>query len=213
MFDAIAPRYDLVNRIVSFGLDVRWRRRTVRALGLGAGARVLDLACGTGDLCRDLRRLGLEPVGADLSWGMLAHARTGVPLVQADALRLPLATASLDGVVSGFGLRNFVTLGPVFAELARVLRPAGRVALLDLSQPRSRLLRAGHGIYFGRVVPVLGGWLSEPGAYRYLPDSLAYLPPAPELVGAIAAAGFTTVKHQLLTGGITQLFTATRSAP
>ena len=110
MFDAIAPRYDLVNRIMTFGLDVRWRRRTVRELALGRGSVVLDLAAGTGDLCRELDAAGHHAVGVDLSFGMLAAARTDAPLVHADILRLPLHDASVDGAVCGFALRNLVEL-------------------------------------------------------------------------------------------------------
>src|SRR5919108_447047 len=125
MFDAIAPRYDLVNRIMTFRMDVRWRRRTVRSLGLARGSRVLDVACGTGDLCRELAAVGLRPIGVDLSMGMLRHARTPAPLVQADGLRLPVPDGALDGATSGFALRNVVDLDTLFAELARVLRPGG----------------------------------------------------------------------------------------
>src|SRR5262245_21473265 len=125
MFDAIAPRYDLVNRIMTFGLDVRWRRLAVRSLTLRAGSRVLDLACGTGDLCRELAAAGLAPIGVDLSFGMLAAARTSAPLVEGDALRLPVPAGVVDGATCGFALRNLVSLPPLFAELARVLRPGG----------------------------------------------------------------------------------------
>ena len=109
--------------------------------------------------------------------GMLAHARTAAPLAQADALHLPVATAAFDGAVSGFALRNFVALPPVFTELARVVRPGGRVALLDVWTPSNRILRAGHTVYFGQVVPRIGAVLSDRDAYRYLPRSVAYLPP------------------------------------
>jgi demethylmenaquinone methyltransferase/2-methoxy-6-polyprenyl-1,4-benzoquinol methylase len=210
MFDAIAPRYDVVNRVMTFGMDVGWRRRTVRSLELGPGARVLDLACGTGDLCRDVAAAGYQPVGFDLSAGMLAHARTTAPLAQADVLRLPVADAAADGAVSGFALRNLMALPPFFAELARILRPGGRIALLDVAQPDNRVLRAGHGVYFGRVVPRIGGLLSDGEAYRYLPRSAAYLPPVAELLDAVRAAGFGTVERRLLSGGIVQLITATR---
>src|SRR5436309_3188822 len=125
MFDAIAPRYDLVNRIMTFRMDVGWRRRAVRSLGLAPGATVLDLACGTGDLCRDVAAAGYRPVGLDLSWGMLAHARTAAPLAQGDALRLPVRAGVADGAVSGFALRNFAELPLFFAEPARTLRPGG----------------------------------------------------------------------------------------
>lgn len=210
MFDAIAPRYDLVNRIMTFRLDVGWRRRAVRELGLPAGSMVLDIAAGTGDLCRELRRAGVRPVGVDLSWGMLAHARTDAPLVQADALRLPMADGTVDGITSGFALRNFADLGGFFDECARVVRPEGRVALLDVAEPANPLLRRGHAFYFGKVVPRIGGLLSDPAAYRYLPQSVAYLPPPAEVLARLQAAGFDDVRRRLLTGGISQLITATR---
>ena len=211
MFDAIAPRYDLVNRLMTFRMDVGWRRRTVRGLGLAPGSVVLDLAAGTGDLCRDLATAGHRPVGFDLSWGMLAHARTTAPLVQADALRLPLPAAAADGATCGFALRNFVDLPHFFAELARVVRPGGRIALLDVAQPDNRVLRAGHAVYFGKVVPRIGGWLSDPAAYRYLPESVAYLPTPKAMVDQLRTAGFIAVERRLLSGGITQLLTGTRN--
>jgi demethylmenaquinone methyltransferase/2-methoxy-6-polyprenyl-1,4-benzoquinol methylase len=211
MFDNIAPRYDLVNRIMTFGLDRRWRRAAVNALGLGPGSTVLDLGCGTGDLCLDLTAAHHPPVGLDMSIGMLTHARTAAPLVQADALLLPLAGSSFDGAVSGFTLRNFVALSPVFTELARVIRPGGRIALLDVSSPANPVLRAGHSVYFGHVVPRIGAVLSDGAAYRYLPRSVAYLPPAEELLNQLRGAGFDAVERRLLSGGLTQLITATRS--
>jgi demethylmenaquinone methyltransferase/2-methoxy-6-polyprenyl-1,4-benzoquinol methylase len=211
MFDTIAPRYDLINRLMTFGLDRRWRRTTVAALRLPAGGRVLDVACGTGDLCRDLASAGYAAIGVDMSAGMLAHARTAAPLVQTDALTLPLPDGCVDGAVSGFALRNLVALPPLFVELARVVRPGGRVSLLDVATPSSAVLRAGHAVYFGHVVPRLGGWLSDREAYRYLPQSVAYLPPVDELLGSLSAAGFVAVERRLLSGGITQLITATRA--
>lgn len=210
MFDAIAPRYDLVNRIMTFRLDVGWRRRAVRALDLGPGATVIDLATGTGDLCRDLTTAGYRPIGIDLSLGMLQHARTSSPLVQADALAMPIADGAVDGVISGFALRNFVALGPVFDELARVVRPGGRIALLDVASPPNPVLRIGHGIYFGKVVPRIGGLLSDPAAYRYLPKSVAYLPDPPAMLDSLRAAGFGAVSRVLLSGGISQLIVGTR---
>ncbi len=210
MFDAIAPRYDLVNRIMTFRLDTRWRRLAVRRLGLGAGSSVLDLASGTGDLCIDLARAGLRPISMDLSLGMLQADRSGAPRVQADILNLPVGAASVDGVTCGFALRNLVDLPAFFTELGRVVRPGGRVALLDVGVPRNPVIRWGNGIYFGRIVPRIGGWLSDPAAYRYLPRSVAYLPNPEVMVGHLEAAGFTAVRHQQLSGGITQLLTGTR---
>lgn len=212
MFDAIAPRYDLVNRIMTLRMDVGWRRKAVRSLGLPPGATVVDLACGTGDLCRELTRQGLRPIGADLSFGMLAAARTDAPLVQGDGLRLPLPDGCVDGVTCGFALRNLEALPPFFAELARVVRPGGRIALLDATQPPNPVLRWGHGIYFGKVVPWIGARLgSDAAAYRYLPRSLAYMPTPEVLVQQVADAGFVQVDRRLLSLGIAHLITASRA--
>jgi len=211
MFDAIAPRYDLVNRVMTFRMDVGWRKRTIRDLGLPHGATVLDLACGTGDFCKGLAGAGLRPVGIDLSYGMLAAARTSAPLVQGDALSLPVPDGSVDGVTCGFALRNFRELGPFFAELSRVVRPAGRVALLEVAEPANPVLRWGHGVYFGRVVPRIGGLLSDPAAYRYLPKSVAYLPEPDAMVAMLVDAGFEKVERTLLSTGISQLITASRA--
>jgi demethylmenaquinone methyltransferase/2-methoxy-6-polyprenyl-1,4-benzoquinol methylase len=210
MFDAIAPRYDLVNRVMTFRLDVRWRRRAVRALALEPRSRVLDLASGTGDLCIDLARAGHQPISVDLSYGMLAADRSGAPRVQADILRLPLPDHSVDGVTCGFALRNLVELPAFFAELGRVVRAGGRIALLDVGIPRNRIVRWGNGIYFGRVVPRIGGLLSDPAAYRYLPRSVAYLPAPDAMIASLRDAGFIDASHHQLSGGITQLMTGTR---
>lgn len=213
MFDAIAPRYDRLNRIISLRLDVRWRRRAVRELALPAGSTVLDLASGTGDLCVDLDRAGLRPMSIDLSFGMLAADRSGAPRVQADILRLPVPDGSTDGVTCGFALRNLLDLDEFFEELARVVRTGGRIALLDVGVPRSSVVRWGNDIWFGKVVPRIGAALSDGAAYRYLPKSVAYLPPADRLVEMVAAAGFVDVEHTDLSGGLTQLVTATRRGP
>jgi demethylmenaquinone methyltransferase/2-methoxy-6-polyprenyl-1,4-benzoquinol methylase len=210
MFDSIAPRYNLVNRVLTFGLDAGWRRRTVRELRLAPGSVVLDLACGTGDLCRELTGAGHRAVGVDLSYGMLTAARTPQPLIQGDLLNLPVADESVAGAVCGFALRNLVGLEPFFAELFRVLEPGGRVALLDVSQPDNRLLRAGHQLYFNQVVPRVGGLLSDRAAYAYLPRSVSYLPEPARMVELLAAAGLVDVARVQLSTGITQLLTATR---
>ncbi len=210
MFDAIAPRYDLVNRIMTFRLDVRWRRIAVRRLALPPTSTVLDLAAGTGDLCIELAGVGLRPISVDLSFGMLRADRSGAPRVQADILRLPVPDGSVDGVTCGFALRNLVDLDRFFVELARVVRTGGRIALLDVGVPHNRVVRWGNGIYFGRVVPWIGGRLSDPAAYRYLPRSVAYLPTPAAMLDMLGRAGFGDARHLPLSGGITQLLVATR---
>lgn len=210
MFDSIAPRYDLVNRLLTFRMDVGWRRETIERLDLEPRSLVLDLACGTGDFCVELARAGHRPVGVDLSSGMLASARTTAPLVQGDLLALPIRAAAAGGAVCGFALRNLVALPPFFAELHRVVRPGGRIALLDVSRPDSRVLRWGHGVYFNRIVPFVGGLLSDRAAYAYLPRSASYLPEPSELLAMVADAGFEAVDRVQLSTGITQLITARR---
>tara|TARA_Y100001970_G_scaffold293261_1_gene438868 strand:+ start:1562 stop:2257 length:696 start_codon:yes stop_codon:yes gene_type:complete len=209
MFDQIAPRYDFVNRLMTFRMDVGWRRRAVRALKLPQDAKVLDLACGTGDFCNDLLRFGLDPVGLDFSAGMLEAAGTDAPLVRADALRLPVLAGSVDGATCGFALRNLTELTPFFEELSRVLKPGGRIALLDVAQPSNPLLRIGHRVYFGKVVPRIGGLISDRNAYKYLPKSVEYLPPPEDLLSELKAAGFSDANRTLFSGGITQLFLGT----
>lgn len=211
MFDAIAPRYDLVNRIMTFRLDVRWRRKAVRLLDLPAGSTVIDLASGTGDLCIDLRTAGHVPLSFDLSFGMLSADRSGAPRAQADILRLPLPDAAVDGATCGFALRNLTELPVFFAELARVVRPGGRIALLDVGVPHNPVIRWGNNIYFGKVVPMIGGLLNDRAAYRYLPKSVSYLPPREEMTAMLRAAGFADAQHRQLSGGLTQLLTGTRS--
>ena len=210
MFDRIAPRYDRLNRLLTLRLDVGWRRRAIRALRLSPAARVADVACGTGDLCNELSARGHMVIGVDFSAGMLAAARTAAPLVRADALRLPVPDGALDGVACGFALRNFASLEPFFAECARVVHPRGRVAFLDVAEPEGRLTRLGHSIYFRRVVPFVGGLLGDRAAYRYLPESTAYLPAPDALVALVAASGFEEVEHSVLGLGAAQLVTATR---
>jgi demethylmenaquinone methyltransferase/2-methoxy-6-polyprenyl-1,4-benzoquinol methylase len=211
MFDAIAGRYDLVNRVLTFGMDVGWRRRAVAALRLPGGSRVADLACGTGDLCSELERQGYEAVGFDFSHGMLAAATTRAPLVQSDVRRMPLADASVDGATCGFALRNVVDLPAFLAEVARVVRLGGRVSFLETSEPEGRLLRAGHRVYFGRLVPLIGGALSDRRAYAYLPRSMAYLPPPAELLAMVRAAGIDDAGRIQLAGGAAQLIVGTRT--
>ena len=210
MFDAIAPRYDLLNRLMTFGLDRGWRRAAVKGLGLPPGSSVLDVACGTGDFCRELAAGGLRASGFDNSGGMLERARTDVPLVQADALALPVAHGVADGVTCGFALRNVADLERLFSEFSRVLRPGGRIALLEVAEPPPGVVRVFHHLYFHRVVPLIGGLLSDKDAYRYLPRSTAYLPPGPELLSMLGRAGFGDCGIRLVGLGAAQIITGSR---
>jgi demethylmenaquinone methyltransferase/2-methoxy-6-polyprenyl-1,4-benzoquinol methylase len=211
MFDAIAPRYDLVNRLMTFGLDQGWRRDTVAALALPPGSLLLDVACGTGDLSRLAQRRQYRVIGADLSAGMLAANHSGAPLLQADCSHLPFPDGAFDGLVCGYALRNFTDLAGALAETARVLRPGGRLAILEVDAPRSTFLRTGYDIWFKKVVPRLGAALSDRDAYDYLPRSVAYLPPSPILRRMVDDAGYSGVGIRPLAGGLSQLLYATRS--
>jgi demethylmenaquinone methyltransferase/2-methoxy-6-polyprenyl-1,4-benzoquinol methylase len=211
MFDAIAPRYDMVNRLMTFGLDQSWRRETIAALALPENALLLDVACGTGDLSRLARRRGYRVIGADLSRGMLAANHTGTPLLQADCARLPFPDGVFDGLVCGYALRNFSDLPAALAETARVVRPGGRLAMLEVDAPTSTLLRTGYDVWFTRVVPLIGAALSDRDAYDYLPRSVAYLPPTPVLRRMLSSAGYSGIGIRPLAGGLSQLIFATRA--
>lgn len=210
MFDRIAPRYDALNRLLSLGLDARWRTRTAVGLALAQGSVVVDVACGTGMLTRAVIAAGHRAVGMDVSAGMLARAGPGLALVRGDGLCLPLGNETTDGVTCGFALRNVVDLGALMAEMARVLRPGGRVALLEVAEPELAPARVVHRLYFQRVVPAVGGLLSDRAAYRYLPRSTVHLPDAGRMAALLEAAGFTHVQRRLLGAGAAQLLTATR---
>jgi demethylmenaquinone methyltransferase / 2-methoxy-6-polyprenyl-1,4-benzoquinol methylase len=211
MFDTIAPRYDLVNRLMTGGLDQRWRRRTIAALGLPPESVLVDLACGTGDLTQLARRRRYRVIGADLSWGMLSANHGGAALLQADASGLPIADAAVDGVVCGYALRNFTDLMASLREAARIIRPGGRIAVLEIAAPPPGPLRTGFEVWFERLVPLLGGLISDADAYRYLPRSTAYLPDESTLRALFKDAGFSVVGHHLLMGGLSQLITGTRA--
>lgn len=216
MFDRIAPRYDLVNRVLTGRADQRARASLIRRVAPAESDWVLDLACGTGDFIELASHHTGHVVGLDFSREMLNGAvrrdLRGEGLVQGDALRLPFADGSFAIAVSGFALRNFTAIPPVFAELARVLEPGGRLGLLEVDRPRNRVLRAGHSLYFERAVPLLGGLLSgDRGAYRYLPASASYLPPAKELAAMLRAAGFEELRKRNHLGGALQAITAVRA--
>ena len=210
MFDRIAPRYDLLNHVMTGGLDVLWRRKAVRQLHLPRGALIADLACGTGEMCRELGRAGYRTIGFDHSEGMLARAHGADEFIRADILDLPLKSASVDGVTSGFALRNVVDIRRCIVEMARVVRPGGRVAVLDLAEPRA-VTRWIQTTWMDRVVPRIGALLSDGDAYRYLPASTAYLPDGAALIEMFHDAGFADTKRLLLGFGTVQLVAGTRT--
>jgi len=212
MFDAIAGRYEMVNKMMTFGLDARWRRRAVADLRLPPQSVVLDVAAGTGDFTRELERHGQLAVATDLSFGMLHAGRDMARRVQADASLLPFRGASFDGLTCGYALRNFTDLAATFHEMARVVRPGGRLSLLEVAEPERGLWRTGFRLWFRRVVPFIGSLVSDRDAYHYLPRSTAYLPPTDEIIAMLNAAGFSGVNHRRVMGGLSQQFLATRGA-
>jgi demethylmenaquinone methyltransferase/2-methoxy-6-polyprenyl-1,4-benzoquinol methylase len=209
MFDRIAPVYDVMNRVMTAGLDVRWRRLAAGA-AVRPGDRVLDAACGTGDLAiADLRAGADRVTGLDFSEPMLARARRKAPAiewVQGDMLALPFADATFDAATVGFGVRNVADLPLALRELRRVLRPGGRLAILEITQPRGAL-KPFYSLWFDRVVPLLGRVLPGGSAYTYLPASVKRFPPAEELAALMRESGFGDVEFRLLAGSIVALHT------
>jgi demethylmenaquinone methyltransferase/2-methoxy-6-polyprenyl-1,4-benzoquinol methylase len=219
MFDRIARRYDLLNRVLSLGLDRRWRRKAAAALELGAGARVLDLACGTGDLALailgrhpDAAMSGLDPSRAMLDIAADKAARRGVPLALEVGIaeELPFEDAAFDGVSIAFGLRNVPDRARALAEMARVTRPGGRVVVLELGEPRGRLLGPIARFHIPRVVPRLGALLSGAREYRYLEKSIAAFPPPEEVTAMMRRAGLDPAAPVPLAFGACHLFAARR---
>jgi demethylmenaquinone methyltransferase/2-methoxy-6-polyprenyl-1,4-benzoquinol methylase len=214
MFDRIAGRYDFMNRLMTFGVDRSWRRAAVDAAGAAAGVRILDLGCGTGDLCRDAAARGAQLVGLDPAARMLALARrrsADCEFVRAHGETLPFGNESFDAILTGFALRNFSDVDAVLVECARVLRPGGKLVVLEVDVPASRVLRAGFDVYFRGVVPVLGRLIADRDAYAYLAQSLAYLPDEKTLAKSLARAGFTSIEKRRLMGGAAQLVCATKA--
>ncbi|HEY6317448.1 MAG TPA: ubiquinone/menaquinone biosynthesis methyltransferase [Acidimicrobiia bacterium] len=211
MFDRIAPTYDRTTRVISLGLDQRWRRRAIAALDAPPGAQILDVGCGTGDLCRELVRHDLRAVGVDRSAGMLAAARVDAPLVRADAERLPFPDATFDGVITAFTLRNVVDLDAMLRDCVRLLVRGGRFVALDTAVPERLVWRVGNAVWFRGVVPLLGRVLArDADAYRYLPRSTAYLPPSAALTASLEDLGLVDVRHETMTGGSVQLLAGVR---
>jgi demethylmenaquinone methyltransferase/2-methoxy-6-polyprenyl-1,4-benzoquinol methylase len=214
MFDRIAGRYDLMNRVMTAGLDQRWRRLTAAAV-VRPGDRVLDACCGTGDLALAAQRRGAGTVvGLDFSEAMLERARrksSAVEWVRGDLLSLPFSQGSFDAATVGFGVRNVADLERALKELARVLRPGGRLGILEITQPRG-VLKPFFSLWFDRVVPLLGKLLPGGAAYTYLPASVRRFPGAEELTVVLGHCGFEDVEFDLLGGSIVALHTARRTA-
>ena len=209
MFDRIAPVYDVMNRVMTAGLDGRWRRLTARA-AVQPGARVLDAACGTGDLAIADRKAGAAHViGLDFSERMLERARRKAPeleWVQGDMLELPFEDGAFDAATVGFGVRNVADLELALRELRRVLRPGGRLAILEITQPRGPL-RPFFSLWFDRIVPLLGKLLPGGAAYTYLPASVKRFPSAEDLAEQLRHVGFGDVSFRLFGGTIVALHT------
>ena len=222
MFDAIAPRYDLLNHLLSAGLDRRWRARAISELGLGADARVLDLCTGTADLAIAAveQSRGVSVVGVDFAGEMLRLAddklrarglTAAIRLVRGDATKIPLASASCDAATIGFGIRNVIDPPRALGEIARVLRPGGRLAILEFGQPRIPGIRTFYSWYFRYLLPLVGRLVSRhQSAYSYLPASVGTFPSAAEFSRIIADTGFSQVRTVSLSFGIVYLYVAER---
>ena len=215
MFDSIAPVYDRLNHLLSFGIDRSWRRRLVRAVSSfcalrGGEVKVLDMACGTGDVSIALKRKGLEVIGADISENMLALARKKAPEIDfryGDASELPFADGSFDAVTIAFGIRNFDKRAQCIRELHRVLKDGGMLAIAEFSIPRNRLWRGIYTLYFKNILPAIGRLVSKQAyAYSYLPES-SFDFPAPEKFRAeLSEGGFRAVTARSMTGGVSYLY-------
>jgi demethylmenaquinone methyltransferase / 2-methoxy-6-polyprenyl-1,4-benzoquinol methylase len=209
MFDRIAPVYDAMNRVMTAGLDQRWRRLAAAQV-VRPGDRVLDACCGTGDLALAAARAGGQVTGLDFSEAMLERARRKAPeldWVQGDVTAMPFEDGAFDAATVGFGIRNVAELGDGLRELRRVLRPGGRLAVLEITRPQG-LLRPFFRLWFDGVVPALGKVLPGGAAYTYLPASVRRFPGPEDLATAIAGAGFEQVRYRLLAGGIVALHVA-----
>jgi demethylmenaquinone methyltransferase/2-methoxy-6-polyprenyl-1,4-benzoquinol methylase len=210
MFDRIAPVYDAMNHVMTAGLDRRWRKETARAV-VSPGDRVLDACCGTGDLALADLQAGARVTGLDFSERMLERARaksSEVEWLQGDALALPFADGSFDGATVGFGARNLDDLEAGLRELRRVLRPGGRLGILEITRPRG-LLRPFYKLWFDALIPLAGKLLPGGSAYTYLPASVRRFPEAKDFAKLMQSAGFEQVSYRLFAGGIVALHTGT----
>lgn len=210
MFGRIAGRYDLLNRVLSMGIDQRWRKRTVEAAGEVRGKTVVDVCCGTGDLALAFTKAGARVVGVDFTWEMLPlmkgkvqRAGGGCGVLQGDALRLPVSDGGADVASVSFGIRNVADRVAGLRELARVVRPGGRVLVLEFTMPPGAILSRAYRFYFTGVLPRLGGLLSgDRSAYEYLPDTVLAWPRPDELEAELRGVGLVDTGHQLLSRGI-----------
>jgi demethylmenaquinone methyltransferase/2-methoxy-6-polyprenyl-1,4-benzoquinol methylase len=221
MFDRIAGVYDLMNSAMTAGLHHEWRQRAVDRAEVGPGSNALDICCGTGDLALALRRrIGPDGrvVGSDFSEPMLELARRksgeqglAVEFGWADALELPYGDAGFDAVTIGFGARNLSDLDKGLAEMARVLKPGGRAVILEITRPQREPLASFYGLWFDRLVPMLGSLAGDPDAYSYLPESVRSFPEPRALAAKMDAAGFSDIRWLLLAGGIIAIHSATKA--
>jgi demethylmenaquinone methyltransferase / 2-methoxy-6-polyprenyl-1,4-benzoquinol methylase len=217
MFDRIAGFYDVMNSVMTAGLHHRWRERAADLARLKPGSRALDVATGTGDLAVELARRvapGGEVIGSDFSEGMLERARTKAPELTwewGNALELPYPDDSFDAATVGFGARNFADLDRGLAEMARVVRPGGRVVVLEITTPAKPPLSTFFSVWFDRVVPLVGRLAADPEAYTYLPQSVKRFPSPPDLAAAMTRAGLRDVRWILTAGGIIALHHGTRA--
>lgn len=218
MFDTIAPRYDLLNRLLSFGVDRYWRRYAVGQLDVPLKGRVLDIATGTCDVALEIAARtdsSVQIVGEDFTQGMLAHGQkkldqspyaTRIHLVNAPCEAIPHPDSCFDGITIAFGIRNVVEREKGLQEMVRVLKPGGRAVILEFSNPRSRFFRSLYAFYFRRLLPAIGGLFSQRSAYQYLPDSVLEFPSQENFCTMMKSAGFERVTHRNLTGGIATVY-------
>src|SRR5882757_3914589 len=221
MFDRIAGVYDLMNSAMTAGLHHEWRQRAVDRAEVGPGSDALDICCGTGDLALELRRrIGPDGrvVGSDFSEPMLELARRksgerglAVEFGWADALELPYGDAGFDAVTVGFGARNLADLDKGLAEMARVLKPGGRLVILEITRPQREPLASFYSVWFDHLVPWIGSLAGDPDAYNYLPNSVRTFPQPERLAAMIDSAGFTEIRWLLLAGGIIAIHSATKA--